>query len=160
MDAQVIPVGLGEIRVAGAGAVLACYGLGSCVCLALYDPAAQVAGMAHVVLPSAQHGRSQDLPGKYADTALPALVQALVEAGASRPRLLAKMAGGANVLPLEGGWLDIGSRNAEAVRAALAAARIPLVAQDTGGTCGRTVHLAAASGQMRVTVAGRGEKVL
>ena len=46
--------------------------LGSCVGVVLYDRTARLGGLAHIVLPKA-HG-TVDHPGKYADTAIPALI--------------------------------------------------------------------------------------
>jgi len=157
-------VGLGEVKVAsGPGRVLVCYGLGSCVGLALYDSVARVGAMVHVVLPDSSMARGRDAPpGKYADTGVEAALAAIVKAGASRSRLTARAAGGARMLSLAGSnpKLDIGARNAEAVRAALARHGISLVAEDMGGTYGRTLQLFVDSGRLLVSTVGRGEREL
>lgn len=163
MNVQPIPVGLGEIKVSDTpGSVLVCYGLGSCIGLVLYDPHARIGGMAHVVLPSSSLGRGREMAGKFADTAVPALMEAVLRLGAARSRLTARMAGGARMLNVigAGSRLDIGARNAEAVKAALEAARLPLTAEDTGGSHGRTVHLYVDTGQVLVSTVGRGERLL
>ena len=46
--------------------------LGSCVGVVLYHRAAKLGGVAHIVLPAAP--ANADHPGKYADTAIPALI--------------------------------------------------------------------------------------
>ena len=70
---QTAAIGLGEMKVTkDDSVVLTCLGLGSCVGMAAYDPVSKVAGMAHIVLPRSD-GRS-GLPAKFADTAIPALV--------------------------------------------------------------------------------------
>lgn len=160
---RLTPLGLGEMAASrDPEDVLVCYGLGSCMGVALVDPVARVGGMAHVVLPSSELARGALQPGRFADTAIPALVDSVLELGANRGRLVAKIAGGARVLNAiaPGSRLDIGIRNVEAVRQVLAAARIPLAAEDTGGNYGRTVQLLVATGQVRVSTVGRGEKVL
>lgn len=161
---QVLPVGLGEIRVSREKeAVLVCYGLGSCVGIALYDPVVRVAGMVHVVLPDSSQGRGHEAPGKFADTAVPALLSELVALGANRSRLNCRIAGGARMLSVSGGSmakLDIGARNGEAVRAALEQARVPVAAADMGGNYGRTVSLFVTTGRVLVSTVGRGEKDL
>ena len=60
----------------------------------------------------------------------------------SKPMLKAILVGGAQMFSLGGsGALDIGVRNDEAVRAALANERIPVVAAETGGSKGRTIRV-------------------
>ena len=160
----VLPVGLGEIKVSRSRqAMLVCYGLGSCVGIALWDPVARVGGMVHVVLPDSTQGRGGEAPGKFADTAVPALLSELTALGCSRSRLACRIAGGARMLNVSGGTpgkLDIGSRNGEAGRAALEQARVPLAAADLGGNYGRTVTLFAGTGRVLVSTVGRGEKEL
>lgn len=156
--------GLGEL-VSGFGPenVLVCYGLGSCIGLALYDPAVKVGVLAHIVLPESTLGRGKPAPpAKFADTAVPAALDEAVRLGASPSRITARIVGGARMFRVAGapGLLDIGARNAEAVRAALAAAQIRMVAEDTGGTYGRTVQFFTGTGRLVVSTVGRGEHEL
>lgn len=161
---QTVPVGLGEVKVGNRpDQVLACYGLGSCVGLALYDAVARVGVMLHVVLPSSRLSREKPaLPGKYADTGVAAAVTAAVQAGADRSRLVARIAGGAKMFDVGNSnpERDIGARNVEAVRAALEQQRIPLLAGDTGGSYGRTLMLYVGTGRLLVSTVGRGEREL
>lgn len=150
-----IAVGLGDLFTAKTGELVA-YSLGSCVGICLYDPTARVAAMAHVVLPAAPSG-TPGAPGKYADTAVPALLDALKRQGATPFRVQCKIAGGAAVLAIGGGGSlpNIGQRNVEAVKAALATVHIRILAEQTGGNQGRTVRLDAATGRVLVrTVRG------
>lgn len=134
-------VRMGEAAVSGsAGDTLACIGLGSCIGLALYDRSQCIAGLAHVMLPAAP-GADAEQPGKYADLAVPAIVEDLVALGAGRTRLEAVMVGGAAMFSMGGSGQDIGQRNADAVRAALDGLRIPVRTTDTGGGKGRTIRI-------------------
>jgi len=137
---------------AGAGEVLVSLGLGSCIGLALLDRRASVAGLAHVVLPAAD-GR-EGAPGKFADTAVPALLDAVVELGARRTRLDAVLVGGASMFSFGGPGLDVGQRNDAAVREELARLRIRVAAAETGGSKGRTVRVDVQSGVVTSKVAG------
>jgi len=56
--------------------------------------------------------------------------------------------------------LEIGPRNAEAVRAALQREGIPLMAEDVGGTFGRTVGLCIRTGDFWVRRIGGEEQKL
>jgi len=164
MIGDTVPVGLGELRLGtSAEQILVCYGLGSCIGLAIYDRLARVGALVHVVLPDSRLGRGQEaVPGKFADTAVPAAIAELVKAGAIRGRLSARIAGGARMLNIigAGSKLDIGARNSEAVRMALQKEGVPLTADDTGGNYGRTMQLFIATGRLQVSTVGRGEREL
>ncbi len=157
-----LTVGMGEMQVVrGAGHVLTALGLGSCIGVCLYDPLARVAGMVHVVLPQSQADKKGELPGKFADTAIPAIVQKMVEMGASSSRLKAAIAGGAQLFQFGvSSSLDVGARNAEAVINALREAGIPLVAKDVGGSVGRTLRLISDNGVVAVRTIGGAEREL
>jgi len=137
---------------ASAGDVLVSLGLGSCIGLALLDRRASVAGLAHVVLPAAE-GRD-GAPGKFADTAVPALLAAVVELGARQTRLNAVLVGGASMFSFGGSGLDVGQRNDAAVREELGRLRIPIIAAETGGSKGRTVRVDVETGIVTSKAAG------
>jgi len=142
-----------------AGHVLVSLGLGSCIGLALMDKRAAVAGLAHVVLPAAE-GRTGS-PGKFADTAVEALIAELVGLGARRIALEAVLVGGASMFKLGGGsGMEVGQRNDEAVRAELARLRIPVAAMDTGGSRGRTIRVTVGSQAVTSRAAGDQEVAL
>jgi chemotaxis protein CheD len=126
-------------------------GLGSCIGLAIVDRTAGVAGLAHIVLPESHPGGDR---GKFADTAVPTLVDGMRRAGAVVRRMEAAMAGGARMFDMSGG-LDIGARNEQAVRAALAKARVVLRATETGGNQGRTIRVSVGDGVVSVRGAGQ-----
>ena len=96
---------------------------------------------------------------KFADTAVPLLVQAMEQKGASRVRMRAKIAGGAQMFatvsssPLS----SIGERNVIAVKTALLRLHIPIIAEDTGKNYGRTQLLYAENGVMQIKSAIKGE---
>lgn len=141
--------------------VLLALGLGSCIGLALVDARGGVAGLAHVVLPQAP-ADGLPAPWKYADAAVPALVDAVLAAGARRGRLQAVLCGGAHMFGGAGGpsVLEIGSRNAAATAAALERVRVPVRASDTGGSHGRSLEVHVGSGAILVRGVGRPQRSL
>jgi chemotaxis protein CheD len=142
---------MGEIAVSKrAGDELVARGLGSCIGLAVIDRYAGVAGLAHIVLPQSTETDRQ--PGKFADLAVPALIDRMIGAGATPHRLEAVLAGGARMFEL--GELDIGARNGEAVRAGLAASGVSIHAAETGGSRGRTMRVEVGSCTVTVKKAG------
>ncbi|MBE3598850.1 MAG: chemotaxis protein CheD [Limnochordaceae bacterium] len=153
-------VRIGEIEVARFTGVLMALGLGSCVGVALYDPSTRVAGLAHVFLPSSPNGHLQgEPPARFADTGVDALVRRMEEAGAVRRRLVARIAGGAQLfLRSEGAGLDVGRRNVQAVREALARLAIPIAGEDVGGHRGRSIRLFVETGRVLVSTLGLGAR--
>lgn len=147
--------GIGQIVVSADPAeTITALGLGSCIGLAFIDERARVAGMAHVMLP-ASRAADADPPGKFADTAVPALLAAVLAAGADCGRLVVKMAGGASMFAGAGqSAVGIGERNAQAVRAALKRAGLRLHGADVGGSAGRTLSVAVGTGAVAVRTVG------
>lgn len=150
-------VGMGQILLARKPVRLTAV-LGSCVGVALYHPRLQLGALAHVVLPDS-NGRAPAQPGKFADTAVPHMVELLQREGAKPSGLVAKIAGGACMFGSPGP-LQIGEANVRAVTAALEQAGLRVAASDVGGTSGRRVHLDTANGAMHVEIAGQAPRAL
>ncbi|MDZ4778726.1 MAG: chemotaxis protein CheD [Planctomycetia bacterium] len=149
-------VGMGQLLTAQPPVRLASV-LGSCVAVCLYHPRLRVAGMAHVVLPeSTGH---QGGPGKFADTAVPALLAALEKLTGLKAGYQAKLAGGASMFAASGP-LQIGIANAAAVKAALAKAHVRVVSEHLGGSQGRRVEFDPATGALSIEVQGQPAVVL
>lgn len=136
-------------------------GLGSCVAIALYDPAHRVAGLAHVLLPDPSVARDAANPARFASTAVPLLVREMRALGGRGP-LAAKLAGGASLFGnlLGAGGAQMGARNVAAARAALERAGIAIVGAETGGASGRSVALDVPTGRFSIRSVRGGEHVL
>ncbi|MEA4882360.1 MAG: chemotaxis protein CheD [Clostridia bacterium] len=159
----VVSIGMGGLHVtADFDSVLVAYGLGSCVGVVIQDPETRIGGMAHVVLPTSSLGSGENEVARYADLGVGRLVGETVRRGGSRGRLQAKIAGGARMfdVPGQGAGLDIGARNAEAVRAALLEAGVPIVAADVGGSNGRTMRFHVGARKVYVRLPGMTEREL
>jgi chemotaxis protein CheD len=151
-------VRMGELSVSRTpGHVLASIGLGSCIGVVLVETARPLAGLAHVVLPASGAGADAAV-GKFADRAVPALVEQMVAIGALRNMLQAVLVGGAQMFALgSASALDIGRRNELAVREALVHAGVAVRAAATGGGKGRTVRVYVGSGRVTVKEPGSAE---
>jgi chemotaxis protein CheD len=154
-------VKVADHAVARAPDTIATIGLGSCVAIALYDASARAGALAHVLLPSPEMSRDQDNHAKFPSTAVPLLVSELRRLGARGP-YTAKLAGGASMFRqlLGVGGINMGERNVEATRAALADARIRVVAEDVGGEYGRSVYFDVATGVVTVRSLKSGDVTL
>jgi chemotaxis protein CheD len=142
------------------GDVLVSIGLGSCIGLALVDPARSIAGLAHVMLPASNGTVEARSRGKYADLAIPALVQQLVALGASVPRLQAVLVGGARMFSFSSSSLDVGARNERATLDELRRLGIRVAASETSGTSGRTIRVHVGDGRVLCRAAGGTEQLL
>jgi chemotaxis protein CheD len=162
MMSELIKVGMADYKVGRASASLITYGLGSCIGIAIYDPVTKVGGLAHIMLPDSKQARSSENPAKFADTAIPLMINDMIKLGASKLRLRAKIAGGAQMFTFSNltDIMRIGERNAESVRIVLKALDISIIADDTGGNYGRTVELKLDSGGFRIKTIDKGEKEL
>lgn len=160
-DDNLIKVGMADLNVAKGAGILKTTGLGSCVGVTVYDPRTKIAGMAHVMLPSSEIAKEGTLNiAKYADTAIPEMIGRMVKLGASGSRLVAKLAGGAQMFAF-GSTSDvmrIGPRNVEMCKIILNKLSIPIVAEDTGGNYGRTIELYAESGVLILRTVQQGVK--
>src|SRR5579872_1842796 len=143
---------MGEIAVAQTSGILRTL-LGSCLGVALYDRRLKVAALSHIVLPNSQ-GKTHP-PGKFADTAVPAMIvhmQELVAVG--RLNLHAKIAGGANMFVSTDSRNTIGMQNVEAIERIPDEMRIPIIGRHCGGEQGRRMMLDAATGIVTIDMVG------
>lgn len=153
-------VRMGELAATSVdGAVLVSLGLGSCIGLALLDRRTGLAGLAHIVLPSSS-GHAASCSHKFADRAVPELIERVVAEGGRRPMLEAVLVGGASMFAGSTPSLDVGQRNEAAVRDQLAAHRVPVIAAKTGGARGRTIRVHVASGLITVRESGGADVAL
>lgn len=152
----VIPVGMGEMKIARCPELLVVYGIGSCVIVALYDPKSKTGGLAHVMLPDSTGIDKETMnPIKFADTAVPALYEALAEAGAFKGSLVVKIVGGSEMFPPTEDYENhIGRDNTIAVKKALKKINLPLIAEDTGGRRGRSIEFDLEAGMIKLSIIG------
>lgn len=146
-------VRMGEFMVREAPAQLAIYGLGSCVAIFVYETERKIAALSHVLLPSCAPNAPRGPAGKYADTAVAAIIGQILERGGAREKLIAKVAGGAHMFSAtpSGDRETMGERNIRAALGALQRHGVEVVGMDIGGAYGRTVLADAVTGRVRIT---------
>ncbi|MBO7358113.1 MAG: chemotaxis protein CheD [Lachnospiraceae bacterium] len=159
---EVIKVGMADLKVCISPDSITTLGLGSCVGIAIRDPITKVGGLAHVMLPdsTAIHNNSNIM--KFADTGIVELVRLMEKAGANKSRLVAKIAGGAQMFAFQNksDLVRVGDRNVEASKKKLAELKIPIIAEDTGNSYGRTVIFYPESGDFVIRAVGKEERVI
>ncbi|WP_305880117.1 chemotaxis protein CheD [Sporosarcina sp. Marseille-Q4943] len=156
----VIKVGIADMKVVHAPDTIRTSGLGSCVGVVLYDETKKIAGLLHIMLPDSSLGRSESLnPAKFADTGIYSLMEMLKAEGVRPLSLKAKIAGGSQMFQFgSSDSIRIGPRNVEAVKKELARLSIPLVAEDTGGSSGRTIEFDPVTSALNIRTVNLGTK--
>ena len=151
-------IGIAELSVERDPQIITTLGLGSCIGVTMYDGARKVGGMVHIMLPTSTAGDGNR--AKFADTGIIELYENMIRNGASKASLKAKLAGGAHMFSnsMANDVIKIGQRNAVTARGVLRSLGIPIVAEDIGGTYGRTIELHTDDGHLVVKTIGHGIK--
>lgn len=158
---RMLSAGMGEVVMGFNEDVLHVSSLGSCVAVCLYSNKKNIALLGHVVLPEYKsRGQEPSLskPVKYADIAIPYMVRILTSRyNVPLSDCRAKIVGGAQmfaVLRDVEDRLQIGMRNVAVIKKMLVDLGIELVAEETGGTTGRTVRFHATTKQLTIRTKG------
>lgn len=156
MDINEIRIGIADLNIALSPGVLVTVGLGSCIGITLFDKAHGIGGLAHIMLPDSTQFNNVTNPLKFADLAIPILIDKMISHGADKRALQAKIAGGASMFNFsdKSMTMDIGNRNSLSVKATLKRLSIPLVSEDVGGNKGRTISLNTTSGIVVIKTVG------
>lgn len=157
-----IKVGMADLNIGKSPDVITTIGLGSCIGIAIYDSVTKIGGLAHIMLPDSTRMKNNSNVAKFADTGIEELIKKMTEAGASKTRMVAKIAGGARMFEVSGlsDVGNIGAKNAEASKKKLKELGIRLIAEDTGLNYGRTVELNCANGDFLIKSVGKENKII
>ncbi|MBS1231270.1 MAG: CheD [Bacteroidetes bacterium] len=156
-----VTVGIADMKFARQEGTLITYALGSCIGISLYDPMIKLGALVHIMLPEV-YGSGDGNVFKYADTGLGETFRKIEVLGARKPRLIAKIAGGAKMFELQGNSTlgNIGARNIISVKNILLSEGIRLQASDVGENYARTMSLDVSTGMVKIRTYGRAEIVL
>ena len=150
---KTVNVGIGEFHVSqNDDDIIKTYGLGSCVAVLMYNRIQKAAGLLHVALPdsSVNTGKAEKLPGYFVDTGLPFFLEKMRFQPTLRKQFWIKLVGGANIMDSENRF-DIGKRNVLAIKKILWKSQLGVIAEDVGGSKGRTVSISVASGEVVIS---------
>lgn len=160
MEIKEIKVGIADLNVACAPNKLITVGLGSCIGIALFDNAKSIGGLAHIMLPDSKAFNTVSNPMKFADLAIPLLLEKVENMGAQKRNIKAKIVGGASMFNFsdKSMIMDIGGRNKNSVKLVLDNLSIPIVGEDCGGNKGRTMIFDTLNGIVQIRTVGLGIK--
>ncbi|MDA3901490.1 MAG: chemotaxis protein CheD [Spirochaetes bacterium] len=155
MSIELVNVGVAQLKIASSPVILRTI-LGSCVGICIYDRNKKIGGLAHILL-SKSTNPSQ--PEKFADTAIPALIDQLLKQGCRREFMSAKIAGGASMFKFTSQTPLglIGEHNVAMTKKVLEEKKIPLLSEDTGGSSGRVIDFYLEDGRLKVKAGGHEE---
>ncbi|MCX5753341.1 MAG: chemotaxis protein CheD [Candidatus Krumholzibacteria bacterium] len=157
-----VKVEVAQLRVGQAPMRIATMALGSCLGIVLFDPEARIGALAHAMHPRRERVKNNMNRAKFVDSVIPLLVERMLQWGARRERIVAKIFGGARMFDgFTGcrGVLQIGDENVVAAREVLKEFGIPLVAECVGGRTGRTIVLDVSDGSVLVRCVNDTEEI-
>jgi chemotaxis protein CheD len=142
------------------GDVLATYSLGSCIGVAIYDPASNVGALLHYQLPDSKldPDKAKANPYMFADTGMAKMVNDMLAIGAIKKRLKVRIAGGASMATGPKGF-DIGKRNYLAIRKILWKNGLFIDGEDIGGSSPRNMYLNIEDGSLTIRCVGVEKKL-
>jgi chemotaxis protein CheD len=160
MEIKEVKVGIADLNVASSPNKLITVGLGSCIGIALFDKTKSIGGLAHIMLPDSNAFNNINNPMKFADLAIPLLLEKVESMGVQKRNLIAKIAGGASMFNFsdKSMMMDIGGRNMNSVKLVLDKLSIPIIGEDCGGNKGRTMIFDTLSGVVQIRTVGLGIK--
>ena len=135
MSFELINIGIADLGVGKSPSILRTI-LGSCIGICIYDTSTRIGGLSHIMLPTSKKNAAN--PRKYADSAIPLLVEDMMRAGAMRNSMIAKIIGGAAMFKhTENSFMgDIGRNNIVSVQQILSGMNLRIVSSDVGGDYG------------------------
>ena len=159
---SMIKVGMADLKACKCPDSLTTLGLGSCVGVALYDPVTKVSGLLHCMFPDSTQFRNNTNVAKFADTGIDELIKQMKSLGANDSRLVAKIAGGAQMFAnrTNSEALRVGERNVIAVKQKLKSLNIRILSQDCGENFGRTVEFYSETGDYVIKAVGKPQKAI
>lgn len=159
-EEKIIEVGMGEMVISRSPDRLVTRGLGSCVGITLYDSVKKTGAMAHAMLPDINRAVIKGNPARFVNYMLKNTVEELEKHGSSRGHLAAKIFGGAHMFSFitNESVLNVGDRNIQMAKKILDELNIKIVADETGGTFGRTIELNLENGKVSVRTVSFGDK--
>lgn len=159
---EIIKVGMADLNICLSPNGITTLGLGSCVGVAIRDTVSKIGGLAHVMLPDSTAIHNNTNIAKFADTGIEELVRRMEKAGAKRSKMVAKIAGGAQMFTFQNksDLVRVGEKNVEASKKKLKELKIPIIAEDTGQSFGRTVIFYPETGDFVIRAVGKPERTI
>jgi chemotaxis protein CheD len=159
---RLITVGIADIQIAKSPDILRTI-LGSCVGVCFYDIKNRLGGLSHIMLPRiSEYSKENNNIKKYADTAIPLLLDEMLKSGAEKNSIIAKIIGGAAMFKIASNsqLSSIGNSNIESVKNILSQLQIKIKAEELGGDNGRTIDFYMDTGLVKIKSLNKEIKII
>lgn len=135
--------------------VLITYSLGSCLGVSVYDPQIALGGLIHCLLPlaSASPDKAKANPHMFVNTGVSDMIRTLMRMGASRTRLIIKVAGGGKMMGVNN-IFDVGARNFSTAQKLFSTNNLTIAGKEVGGSIPRTLSLFMETGKVTIRSLG------
>ena len=162
MESTLIEVQMGKLEMAQVPERLITRGLGSCLGITIFDPIKNIGAMVHPMLPDIEKSKIKSNPSRFVNSGIRLALEELEKRGCFRSRLEVKMFGGAHMFSFinADSALNVGQKNIEMAHAIFKELNLKILAEEVGGTFGRTIELDTESGKVLVKTVSWGEKVV
>jgi len=160
MEENTVEVRMGDMQIASAPARLVTRALGSCLGITLYNSVRKLGAMAHPMLPDIDKARMKSNPHRYVNSVIRKMVEDLEKLGITKNNLTAKLFGGAHMFSFitADSILNVGEKNIAMAKAVFEESAVKIVAEEVGGTFGRTIELNLENGKVLVDTISWGRK--
>ena len=160
MEENLIEIQMGMAGVGESPSRVITRGLGSCLGITFWDPVKKIGGMAHPMLPDIERAKVRNTPSRFVNSAIKTMIEALEQKGCFKSRLEIKIFGGAHMFSFinSDSALNVGQKNIEMAHAIFNELGLKIIAEEVGGTFGRTVELNLQTGKVLVKTVSWGDK--
>jgi chemotaxis protein CheD len=138
---------------------LVAFSIGSGIVVSVYDPVTRTGGMLSFVLPESSAMPPEKVerhPYMFADTGLPAVLEAFRDTGAKTENIKIVIAGGAWIMDQKSEF-NIGLKNHQAVTTFFINKNLSINHEEVGGICRRRLSLDISNGCNIIQTLGQGE---
>lgn len=142
-----IHIHIGEFHASSTPAVIHTL-LGSCVAVCLFDPVKRAGGMNHILMPGQSTRINFRDSARYGLMAMELLMDGLLGLGCKPDHLVAKVFGGAHILPAISKKNGVGGKNISFVLDFLENKNIRIIGMDAGGHDSRKIFFHTDTGKV------------
>lgn len=134
--------------------------LGSCLGITFYSPEKKTGAMAHPMLPDIDKAKMKSNPNRYVNSVIVKTLDEMGKLEILKSRLEIKIFGGAHMFSFitADSLLNVGEKNIETAKELFGKLGLKIIAEEVGGTFGRTIELNLENGKVFVDTVSWGRK--
>ncbi len=151
---------MGDMKMVSSPKRLITRALGSCLGITFYNPDKKTGAMAHPMLPDIDKAKMKSNPNRYVNSVIIRALDEMEKIGVLKNGLEIKIFGGAHMFSFitSDSLLNVGEKNIEVAKELLGKLGLKILAEEVGGTFGRTIELNLENGKVFVDTVSWGRK--